>query len=66
MVKKLNLEVKPNLVVLGVKVNSWAWGLERIYQLANSKNPLVVMDLGSLPNQKISTARDIFQKSILN
>lgn len=57
---------KPHLVILGIKVNSWAWGIERINQLSNSRKRIVVLDLGTITKSKKRTPRDIFQSQFLN
>lgn len=54
-----------HLVVLGVKVNSWAWGLEQISRLSRLGEKVIVLDLGTNPGRRSSNPRNKFQLDLL-
>ena len=51
-----------HVVILGVKVNSWAWGLERVLELSKQGEKTFILDLGVLPNSNRKSPRDEFQQ----
>jgi len=61
-----NNQIEAHLVVLGVKVNSWAWGMEQIYRLSKQGQKVIVLDLGTNPGRSNHNPRSRFQISFLN
>lgn len=52
------------LIVLGRKVNTWAWGLEEALRLSAMKNNIMILDFGENQWPK-SNARSKFQTKVL-
>jgi hypothetical protein len=62
----LNNQNDSHLVVLGVKVNSWAWGLEQINRLSKLGEKVIVLDLGTNPGRTSDNPRTKFQLNLLS
>lgn len=59
-------QTKAHLVVLGVKVNSWAFGIEQIYRLSKLGEKVIVLDLGTNTGRPSSNPRSKFQFDFLD
>ncbi len=62
----VHLTADAHLVVLGVKVNSWAWGLEQISHLSSIGQHVVVLDFGTNLGRSNKNKRSEFQENFLS